>query len=275
MNKTIKLVGMDLDGTLLNSQNRLTEYTRNILKAAIAQGCVIVPATGRPLTALPKELLEFPGIQYAVTANGARIVAIKEQEAIYESLLPMETAEEILEMMMDYDVSKEFFADGVGYTDAETIRNAEKYFTPVFAEYMRNSRIPIDNLKRKLHELGKPVDKVQGLFHNEAHKKEVAKKLENMQGILVTSALGHNLEVNSAGASKGLALLKLGEILGIQREEIMACGDGTNDSEMLRTVGIGVAMENAAEEVKALADYITDSNDNDGVAKAIEKFVLG
>jgi hydroxymethylpyrimidine pyrophosphatase-like HAD family hydrolase len=80
--------------------------------------------------------------------------------------------------------------------------------------------------------------------------------------------------VNKKGANKGLGLLHLGEILGIKREEIMACGDSFNDLEMLVEAGIGVAMGNAEEDLKTVADYITDTNDNDGVAKAIEKFVL-
>jgi hydroxymethylpyrimidine pyrophosphatase-like HAD family hydrolase len=92
--------------------------------------------------------------------------------------------------------------------------------------------------------------------------------------LVATSALGNNVEVNAVGADKGLGLLKLGEILGISRDEIMACGDGTNDSSMILAAGVGVAMGNAVDEVKAIADYITLTNDEDGVAKAIEKFVL-
>ena len=80
--------------------------------------------------------------------------------------------------------------------------------------------------------------------------------------------------MNKEGTDKGKALLKLGEMLGISREEIMACGDGMNDYEMLKTVGFAVAMKNACEEIKEIADYVTDSNDEDGVAKAIEKFAL-
>ena len=75
--------------------------------------------------------------------------------------------------------------------------------------------------------------------------------------------------------NKGTGLIELGKLLGIKREEIMACGDGDNDAVMLREVGFGVAMANAEDQVKAAADYITDSNDNEGAAKAIEKFVLG
>ena len=87
-------------------------------------------------------------------------------------------------------------------------------------------------------------------------------------------SLKYNIEVNAAGVNKGSGLVELGKRLGIEREEIMAFGDGDNDEPMLREAGFGVAMANAEEKVKATADYITGSNEEDGVAKAIERFVL-
>ena len=86
--------------------------------------------------------------------------------------------------------------------------------------------------------------------------------------------MGTNLEINAPGVNKGMGLIQLGRLLGIEREEIMACGDGNNDLMMLKEVGFGVAMANGADEVKEVADYITLSNEEDGVAAAIEKFVL-
>ena len=87
-------------------------------------------------------------------------------------------------------------------------------------------------------------------------------------------SLGYNIEINARGVNKGTALVELGRLLGIRREEIMACGDGDNDTVMLREAGFGVAMGNAEEETKDAADYITLTNEEEGVADAIEKFVL-
>ena len=101
-----------------------------------------------------------------------------------------------------------------------------------------------------------------------------AKQLSDIPGLEVTGAFGNNHEVNAAGTNKGDGLKRLGEIIGIGVEEMMACGDGMNDYEMLRTVGFAVAMENGHADVKAIADYVTVPNDEDGVAKAIERFVL-
>ena len=90
----------------------------------------------------------------------------------------------------------------------------------------------------------------------------------------MTESFLNNIEVNAAGVSKGKSLVNLGKLLGITREEIMACGDGTNDMNMLQEVGLGVDMANAVDEVKRAADVITASNDEEGVAEAIEKYVL-
>ena len=97
---------------------------------------------------------------------------------------------------------------------------------------------------------------------------------ENVFDIEITGALLNNIEVNASGIHKGNALLKLGEILHINKEEIMAFGDGKNDIKMLETACVGVAMANSVPEVLAVADMITVSNDEDGVAKVIEQYVL-
>ena len=119
------------------------------------------------------------------------------------------------------------------------------------------------------------MDKVQGLFADMKEREQAWQELKQFDSLELVASLKYNIEINAAGVNKGKGLLELGEILGISREEIMAFGDGDNDIAMLREVGFGVAMQNADEEVKAVADYVTGSNDEDGVAKAIARFVLG
>ena len=94
-----RMIGMDLDGTLLKSDKELTQYTKDVLKRAIEQEIIVMPATGRPITGVPKELLEFPGIRYAVTANGGRVIDLEKNEAIVEELLPHDIAEVMLQSL--------------------------------------------------------------------------------------------------------------------------------------------------------------------------------
>lgn len=275
MNREIKMIGLDCDGTLLNNNKELTEHSREVLMRAIEQGVVVLAATGRPLSGIPKEIMEMPGVRYAITTNGARIVDIRENKTVYKSLLSPGKIREILTVLEKYDTYKDIFSDGCGYTSRKDWERVEEYLdNPGAVEYVRKSRMPVDDIYELLERDGMMFDKAQALFRTVEDKEKAFKEIEKIEGITPTWAYDYNIEVNAAGVNKGTGLLHLGEMLGIRREEIMAFGDGKNDLEMLREAGFGVAVANAIDEVKEAADYITDTNENDGVAKAIEQFVL-
>ena len=275
MSRTIRMIGVDLDGTLLNSEKQLTAYTREVLKKAIEQEVAVVVATGRPFSGVPDELKHFPGIRYALTAIGARILDMQKQKVVYENLLSVESSEKVIDILRKHHAIHEFFVDGVGYMNEDGLKNVYAYFEdPHMAEYLQSTRIPVKDVKEKLQTMKCEVDKLQGIFRNQKDKEEALEELNTLSGIVVTAAMDNNLEINKEGTNKGLGLLQLGKSLGISREEIMACGDGGNDVEMLKEVGFAVAMANGSDPVKKAADFVTVSNDEDGVAKAIERFVL-
>ena len=276
MKRNIKMIGFDLDGTLLNSNKEISDYTRDVMREAVKQGVIILPATGRPLTGIPKPVMALPGIRYAVTANGARVVDVQEDKVLHEALLPYEKGKELLEIFAKYDTYREVYYEGFGYATADMVEHIEEYM-PIkpMIEYMRTTRRRVPDVEAMFHEKKMAVDKLQALFRDTETRDLAMKEVkEKVQGAAVTSALGNNIEANGEDAQKGIALLKLGEILGIKKDEIMAFGDGSNDMDMIRRVGFGVAMENGIDEIKDAADYITVTNDEHGVAKAIEKFVL-
>ncbi|MDY2995792.1 MAG: Cof-type HAD-IIB family hydrolase [Faecalimonas sp.] len=275
MSRTIRMIGVDLDGTLLNSEKQLTAYTREVLKKAIEQEVAVVVATGRPFSGVPDELKHFPGMRYALTANGARILDMQKQKVVYENLLSGEIAEKVIDILKRHHAIHEFFVDGVGYMNEDGLKNVYAYFEdPHMAEYLQSTRITVKDVKEKLQAMKCEVDKLQGIFRNQKDKQEALEELNTLSGIVVTAAMDNNLEINKEGTNKGIGLLQLGKSLGISREEIMACGDGGNDVEMLKEVGFAVAMANAYDTVKTAADFVTVSNDEDGVAKVIERFVL-
>ena len=276
MKRNIKMIGFDLDGTLLNSNKEISDYTRDVMREAVEQGVIILPATGRPLTGIPKPVMALPGIRYAVTANGARVVDVQEDKVLHEALLPYEKGKELLEIFAKYDTYREVYYEGFGYATADMVEHIEEYM-PIkpMIEYMRTTRRRVPDVEAMFHEKKMAVDKLQALFRDTETRDLAMKEVkEKVQGAAVTSALGNNIEANGEDAQKGIALLKLGEILGIKKDEIMAFGDGSNDMDMIRRVGFGVAMEYGIDEIKEAADYITVTNDEHGVAKAIEKFVL-
>lgn len=274
MNK-IRMIALDLDGTLLTREKELTERTRAVLEKAIRQGVTVLVATGRPFEGVPKELKTFPGMRYALTANGARILDVEKDELLYENPVPLQIAGKVLDVYERYDTIQEIYYDGIGYANADKLEIAEEYFRePAMLRYVLETRRPVENIRVLLETMGRPVDKVQAIFRNLEEKAQAIKDLEEVEGISATGALHNNIEVNHIGVNKGSGILRLGEMLKIEREEIMVCGDGMNDVEMLREAGFAVAMANAHPDVKAVADYITETNDEEGVANAIERFVL-
>lgn len=275
MKHNIKMIGLDMDGTLLTEKKELLPYTKRIIDEAIEKGIIVLMATGRPFTGIPEGLRFYPGIRYALTSNGARVVDIKEGKNLIERLLPQEKAKKALETLAKYDTLQEVYFDGQGYAQADKMKHIERYHhNPYMWEYMLTTRKPVPDLMELVCERNQDLDKIQGLFANMDERKAAWEELQVQDGIVLVGSLGYNIEINASGVNKGTALVELGSMLGIEREQIMACGDGDNDVEMLREVGFGVAMGNAIEKAKAVADYITVSNDEQGAAKAIERFAL-
>lgn len=275
MEHKIKMIGLDLDGTLLTDKKELTARTKAVISRTLSQGIVVLVATGRPWMGIPEELRNFPGMRYALTSNGARIIDAQEERVIEEHLLSPELALQALEICGKYDTLQEVYFDGQGYAPADKMAVVERYHrNPSMCEYMRNTRIPVDNIAELVKEENRGLDKVQALFADMGERTQAWTELREVGGLELVGSLKYNIEINAAGVNKGTGLVNLGKMLGIKRGEIMAFGDGDNDIVMLKEVGIGVAMANAEAKVKEAADYITMSNEEDGVAEAIEKMVL-
>ena len=276
MTHKIKMIGLDLDGTLLTDKKELTVRTREVLAKAIRSGIVVLVATGRPWMGVPEELREFPGMNYALTSNGARIIDTRTGNVIEEHLLSVKSAKKALEICRKYDTLQEVYFDGQGYAPAEKMEFVERYHkNPNMWEYMRKTRIPVDDIFELVDRENRGLDKTQALFADMSERKRAWEELARHEDLELVGSLRYNIEVNAAGVNKGTGLVNLGSRRGIKREEIMAFGDGDNDTVMLKEVGFGVAMANGEPQVKEAADYITLSNEEDGVAQAIERFVLG
>ena len=276
MRDKIRMVGLDLDGTLLNGEKKLTSYTRKILDRAIAKGTEIVIVTGRNWEEVPEDIKNFSGIHYMITANGARITEVETNKILGEHLLSYKKAKKALEMVQKYQSIQDLYYKGEGYVSEKQYWEIEEYYQdPKICQYLRATRKRVPDLIAFLEEKRCELDKVEILFKRKEEKEQAWHELKTIKGIrLLSLPQFNNIEVNDMETNKGKALLELGMILGIQPTQIMACGDSDNDVEMIRMAGLSVAMENAVKEVKAASDYVTDSNEEEGAAKAIEKFVL-
>ena len=272
----IKIIALDLDGTLLDSEKRLTEENRRALEQAAERGIEIVPTTGRIYAIIPEVVRQLPFVHYAVTVNGAEVYDVKNDRVLAKSELPWQKAVEIMEYLDRFDVVYDCYQRGGGYMTKTHLDKVGDYLTSdYFKAIYAKSRIPVPELKAYLQERGEGVQKVQFCTKDQALRAFLLEDLKTrFDGVAVSTALPYNGEINEKNAHKGGALQKLCDYLGCTMENVMTIGDGANDITMLQMAGVSVAMENAAPEVKAAAKYVTASCDENGVAQAIRKFCL-
>lgn len=263
-----------MDGTLLNDQKELSPKNRKALESCIRHGILIVPATGRPAAGIPEMIREIAGIRYAILTNGARVEDFREGKLISQERIHWELAFEILEWISHYPVAYDPYIDGRGKMEARFRNHLKDYgLPPAMQRLVLSSRDEVEDELALVKSLKTPVEKINIFTKDKKLRQELWEKLEQHKELAVTSSLDYNVEINAAAATKGNALLHLADYLGLKREQTMAMGDGSNDLSMIEAAGIGVAMANSMEMLKQKADYITLSNEEDGVAAAIRHFL--
>lgn len=275
MTKSIKLIGLDLDGTVLTNQKQITEKTIKAISSAIDQGIIVVPVTGRPKDGLPEEFLAIPGIRYAITSNGATTYDLNTNNILFENHLPASNCLDILERLSHYDIIIEVFWKGLGYIEPHSLNQLFSLFQgkPIYS-YLEKTRRSVENLIHFISNDNKNMEGISIMTKSLADKLTIMDLLNEMSDIHMVSLSTTDLEINHITCDKGTALISLGEKLGISKKSIMACGDGGNDIGLLQSVGFSVAMGNADNHLKEISSYITKTNEENGVAYAIEKFAL-
>ena len=271
----IKLIAIDLDGTLLNSRKRLSDQNREALISCIRKGIHIVPCTGRTVDGIPAEVKDIPGIRYAITTNGAVVEDMKENVVIDTRLLSCDLALELLRFVDPYHVMYDPYIDRRGITEPRFMNHLSEFaLTSELQELVRNTRDVCPNIIEFVENSRKPVEKINLFFGNMEERAKLRAELEKRNDILVTSSIINNLEINAPDATKGDAIIRLSSHLGISPSQTMGIGDGENDFTMITKAGVGVVMKNGSKELIEAADYVTETNDEDGVASAIRKLVL-
>ncbi|MGG5368654.1 sugar-phosphatase [Enterococcus sp. AZ196] len=268
---SIKLVAIDLDGTLLNDHHEINQPVIDCIKEARKAGVYVVLSTGRPLSGT-KSQLEVLGLDaeddYIITYNGALVLNTKTWEIVAEHSLTRENYLEIDHLARLLDVH-------LHIADKQAMYTANRDISPytILESYLVNMPLHF----RTPEEIAAEVSPVKMMMIDdpailgEAFKKIPAAYFERYTIVRSTPFF---LEVLNPNASKGLALKELSEHLGIHQSEVMAIGDAENDLSMIEFAGTGVAMGNASETIKATADYTVATNLEDGVKEAFERWVL-
>lgn len=265
-----KILAVDLDGTLTDSRKEVTARTREALRKMQEAGHVLALATGRPVPGVMPVIqtleLEKSG-GYAIACNGGVLIDCKTGEHIYEKTLPRELVAEVFAFAEEL---------GIGiYTYAEPGIVAGSRHDEHMEYAAAINHLEIFHPEQPMDLVAGSVTKCMATVPVE-HALEIAEKIRERFGDRMTVLRSEPffLEMIPAGMDKAQGIASLLDLLGMGREDVIACGDGFNDIGMLQYAGLGVAMDNAQDSVKAAADIVTLSNDEDGVARVIEEYIL-
>lgn len=264
----IRLIALDLDRTTLNSQGKLSEGNKNALIKAIEKGIHIVIASGRPFCSLPKDMTEIPGIEYAITSNGAAIYHIPTAKCLHQYKLTKKSVLQILNITQDYPIALETFINGSAYGEASYLDNPSIYgASPQAVIYLQSTRKPVHHMPSFIKKNAANLDSLD-IVTNDTHiKQEIWTKLDQISDdIYITSSVARLIEISHKDAGKHSGLQFLQNDLHLTKDQTAAFGDGDNDIDMLHAAGIGIAMANASDACKEASNALTKYYNEDGVA---------
>ncbi len=272
--KNIRLIALDLDGTLLDSKKCLSPRNEEALMECMRHGIEIVPCTGRIWQGVPDFIRDLPGIHYAITVNGAVVEDVQKRLVLDERKMSWKQAAELLKLGAGFRTMYDVYVEGKGLGEARFMDHMEEYgISPSLQTMIRSTRKIVPDVIEEITRQAMPVEKINYFFGDPQERLRVRNVLLERGDVVVSASFANNFEINAPGAAKGEALERLAGHLGIEMSQTMGFGDGENDITLIRKAGIGVAMGNAEECLKAEADYITVTNDEDGVAAALEKLL--
>ena len=277
---SFQLVALDLDGTLFYSQSQVSDVNKSAIKHAIHKGTTFVISTGRPYDGLPLEVMADLGICYAITTNGAAVYKVPEKECLFETCIPAKLAIDILEDLLQLDIHINLFLHGNAYAPSKCRQAlmSIRSLPDSLKNYMLTTRKSIEDMPAFLRKQNSGVQKMtlnfpEGEDNSFPDRSKAMEILDRYPQVSYLCGGYNNLEFTMAGISKGKGLALLCQYLNISIDHTIACGDSENDLDIMKAAGLGVAMANAPREIRELADDITLSNEEDGVAAMIQKWL--
>lgn len=277
----IKLIVTDLDGTFLNS-NHVTIPKENIeaFRKAHEMGVKVAIASGRTKILTNYLVEQLPFLDYLVTSNGAITYDLKTGETVCSTLMSNTQSVEIFNILKDYNLIYEIYFNGKCYMNNESYSMFDtEHVSPHIHALLKDFIKPVPSLETLID--GQGIEKLNILSLTGEERLEIEEKVKKSCSVAFASSFpivkgaNGNLEMTDKDATKGFAVKGLCDALGITSENVMCFGDGENDCSMLSFADYSFAMANGTDLVKSTAKYVTDTNDNAGVAKAINTYVFG
>ncbi len=267
-----RLIAFDMDGTLLNTEKQMTADTVAAIGEAVAAGKIVVLSTGRGMAELEefKELL--PGIRYVICTSGAIVYDWQEERAVYSRKLSVEEVYKILEVSKLEKTMVQFLTLE-STIEKDKIAQMDRFFLEAYRPMYERITRKVDNIYDYYEENPVGIEKIN-VYHLDPESRERTRaRLQDLQIEKVDSEIT-SLECSALGVTKGEALCRLCEILGIPLEGTIAVGDADNDLAVLQKAGFAIAMGNANDHVKEVCDVVVADCDHDGCAEAIRTYLL-
>ena len=271
---TYQLIAFDMDGTLLRSDKTFSGAVLSSIRTATQSGKELALATGRPVTELfpyEKELADF---RYAVLESGALVYDLTARRILIRHTLDANCIGAVLDAIRREDVMPQAMSAGASYVNAGDLHRMDYYHMGIYETLYERSATCVPSMEDFIQAHASEIEKIN-LYHATPEGRErTFARLSSCQ-VERTFAEQTSLEISPPGIHKGSGLLDLCGLLHLSPEETIAVGDADNDIPMLRTAGLGIAMGNAAPNVRAAADVLVAGNDEDGCAEAIDRYLLG
>ena len=272
----VKCIAMDLDHTTLYDSNTLSPGNRRALEDAIAEGVHVIIASGRSLEALPVCVTGIPGIEYAITSNGAAVYRLSDGKCLRRLYTDPAFVEELIDLMLrcgfgTEPIGCEMFMGGQPYCQKAFYEDPHKYGESQFGvDYIKGTRIPVEDTIGFLREHREELDGIDLLVPTAEWKQRLTEELTQIRTpYFLTASVPQRLEFGNIESGKASGLRYLLDLLGIRAEETATFGDADNDCDMLEMAGYGIAVANATPACLAAADHVTKDCLEDGVAWAI------
>lgn len=267
----IKCIALDLDQTTLNGEGHLAPETRAALEHAVSKGVHIVIASGRAFGSLPADVLAVPGVEYAITSNGAAVYHIPTGKCLHNYTLTPESVRRILQLTAREPVVYEAFVAGIAFADADYVRDPVRFgATEQAISYIQRTRRPEPDIADFILAHEAELDSIDVIVRDDETKRRLWDTLEqSVPDIYVTSSVQQLIEISHKDAGKHSGLRFLAERLQLEPAQIAAFGDGDNDADLLAYAGCGIAMANASPACLAAADHVTLDYHENGVAYGI------
>ena len=287
-----KLIAIDLDGTMLNKYGIITQNTKDVIKKVQEKGIEVIIASGRTINSVKNFSKEINSKNYFISGNGAITYDIKNDKILYENVLSKNKAQQVIKICEENSIYYSVYTENGIITKNLNYNTLYYYKENLNKEEKEKTHINIvQDVYNYIEEKDEKILKIMICDNNQLVFKSILKKIKEITDIeiLDVSHMSRKLikqgteeialeyfytEITSKNVDKWNALEMLIEMLNITKEEVITIGDNANDVKMIQNAGLGVAMGESAPYIKEQANIVTESNDNDGVAKILQQYLL-